>query len=56
MRSGVCFPIILEGEVVGTMDFFALETLAPSESRLATLRNVGVQISQAMERLARIDA
>ena len=33
VRSGVCFPITLNGQVIGTMDFFALETLSPSAER-----------------------
>src|SRR5690606_24946238 len=37
VRSGVCFPVLVEGEVVGTMDFFATEVLRPSEQRLAAL-------------------
>ena len=53
VKSGVCFPIMVGGEVVGTMDFFATETLDPSEQRLASLRNVGRMVSQAMERIQR---
>ncbi len=52
VKSGVCFPIIVDGEVVGTMDFFATETLHPSQQRLDALRNVGRLVSQAVERLA----
>ena len=53
VRSGVCFPIVVHGEVVGTMDFFATETLHPSEQRLDALRNVGRLVSQAMERIGK---
>ena len=52
VKSGYCFPITMSGEIVGTMDFFALETLNPSEGRLSALRNVGSLVSAAMERLA----
>ena len=52
VKSGICFPITLGGEIVGTMDFFTMETLDPSEGRLAALRNVGVLVSGAMERVA----
>ncbi|NAZ81589.1 GAF domain-containing protein [Kineococcus sp. R8] len=52
VRSGVCFPVVVRGEVVGTMDFFATETLDPSPERLATLRRVGVLVSAALERIA----
>lgn len=51
VKSGVCFPILVKGEVIGTMDFFATETLNPSEGRLEALRNVGRLVSQCLERL-----
>ena len=50
VQSGVCFPLLEDGQVAGTMDFFATETLELSAERLDTLRNVGVLVSQAMER------
>ncbi len=53
VKSGVCFPILLEGQVVGTMDFFATETLHPSPQRLDSLRNVGRLVSQALERISK---
>lgn len=52
VKSGICFPITLAGQIVGTMDFFALETLDPSEGRLDALRNVGTLVSAAMDRVA----
>ena len=51
VRSGVCFPIIVDGEVIGTMDFFATETLEPSVQRLDALRNVARLVSQAISRI-----
>ena len=36
VKSGVCFPLIVEGEVIGTMDFFATETLDPSRAAAST--------------------
>jgi methyl-accepting chemotaxis protein len=51
VKSGVCFPIIVGGEVLGTMDFFATETLDPSPARLDALRNVGRMVSSAIERV-----
>jgi GAF domain-containing protein len=53
VRSGVCFPLVVDGEVVATMDFFATETIALSEGRLAALASVGELVSQALERLRR---
>ncbi|WP_447644852.1 GAF domain-containing protein [Nocardioides zeae] len=52
VRSGICFPIMRGGAVVGTMDFFATETLTPSEGRLAVMRAVGLLVNQALDRLA----
>jgi methyl-accepting chemotaxis protein len=54
VKSGVCFPVMVAGEVVGTMDFFATETLNPSDSRLDALRAVGQLVSQAVARLETI--
>ena len=51
VRSGVCFPLIEDGRVVGTMDFFATEELHPSAGRLAVLRAVGKLVSAALARL-----
>ncbi|HEV7730899.1 MAG TPA: methyl-accepting chemotaxis protein [Candidatus Binatia bacterium] len=50
VKSGVCFPIVIDGQVQGTMDFFALETLTLSEERLSVLRSVGNLVSSALER------
>ena len=50
VRSGVCFPILEQGRVVATMDFFTTGELVPSPGRLASLRAVGVLVSGALER------
>jgi methyl-accepting chemotaxis protein len=52
VKSGIAFPIIMKGEVAGTMDFFSLETLEPSPDRLDALRNVGRIVSDSFERIA----
>jgi GAF domain-containing protein len=52
VRSGICFPLLEGGEVTGTMDFFATETLTPSPQRLDALRAIGKLVSQAIERVA----
>jgi methyl-accepting chemotaxis protein len=54
VKSGISFPIVVGGEVRGTMDFFALETLAPSEQRLETLRSVGRLVSETIDRLGKL--
>jgi methyl-accepting chemotaxis protein len=51
VKSGVCFPITVNGQVTGTMDFFALETLTPSPERLDALRGVGRLVSSAIEQI-----
>ncbi len=51
VRSGVCFPVIVDGNVHGTMDFFALETLNLSESRMQTLRQVSKLISESLTKM-----
>ncbi len=56
VRSGVCFPIVVDGAVRGTMDFFALDVLQPSEERLDVLRSIGKLVSSAIERQERMDA
>jgi len=56
VKSGICFPLIIDGQVVGTMDFFATATLTPSENRLQALSSVGELVSQALARIQRSSA
>ncbi|MDP1793139.1 MAG: GAF domain-containing protein, partial [Acidimicrobiales bacterium] len=56
VKSGVCFPLIVRGDVVGTMDFFTTETVSPSAERLDALRNVGRLVSGAIERIGKEEA
>jgi len=51
VRSGICFPLSEEGEVVGTMDFFTTEVLTLSDERFAVLRGIGMLVSSTLERL-----
>ncbi|ABS05724.1 methyl-accepting chemotaxis protein [Kineococcus radiotolerans] len=55
VKSGVCFPVLSEGRVVGTMDFFATEVMELSESRGSALRNVQQLVSQRLDVLRRIE-
>jgi GAF domain-containing protein len=50
VRSGVCLPIVVNGEVIGTMDFFATTTLTLSAGRADALRNTAYLLGQALER------
>nr|WP_305076311.1 GAF domain-containing protein [Quadrisphaera sp. RL12-1S] len=52
VKSGVCLPIVVDGEVVGTMDFFATRALALQPSRESALRNTAYLLGQALERIA----
>src|SRR6478609_10639399 len=56
VRSGVCFPVMADGRVVGTMDFFVTETIELSESRASALRNVAQLVSQRLDILRRAEA
>jgi GAF domain-containing protein len=51
VKSGICFPIEVNGQIIGTMDFFSLETLSPSKEQLDVLRSVGKLVSEAIERI-----
>ena len=51
MRAGVCFPVILSGEVQGTMDFFSTQTFTLSKGRLEALQLVADLVSQTLGRI-----
>ncbi len=51
IRAAMCFPIVVDEKVVGTMDFFALEVLDMSRERLQTLRNTGRLVSSTIRAL-----
>lgn len=51
VKSGVCFPILVQNEVIGTMDFFVMRSVQLSPARKEALRNVGRLVSGAITRL-----
>ena len=51
VRSGICFPVLANGRVMGTMDFFTTGPIDLSADRLSTLRVLGQLVSQTIERL-----
>jgi methyl-accepting chemotaxis protein len=55
VRSGVCFPLVVGGRVVGTMDFLVTGSTELSESRASALRNVQQLVSQRIEVLRRAE-
>ncbi|TQL03572.1 methyl-accepting chemotaxis sensory transducer with GAF sensor [Cellulomonas sp. SLBN-39] len=55
VKSGVCLPIVVDGAIVGTMDFFVLETIALTDGRRAALQNTAYLVGQALSRFAAAD-
>ncbi|WP_299953322.1 methyl-accepting chemotaxis protein [uncultured Modestobacter sp.] len=55
VKSGVCFPLMVGGRVIGTMDFFVTTTIELSESRRSALRNVQQLVSQRLDVLRRTE-
>ncbi|PRY32064.1 GAF domain-containing protein [Pseudosporangium ferrugineum] len=52
VRSGVCFPVLADGRVVGTMDFFTTDVLGElSASRTEALRNAVFLVAEARQRI-----
>jgi methyl-accepting chemotaxis protein len=49
VRSGFAIPISSKGIIVGTLDFFTLQTRDPSEETLETLRSIGRVLSSLVE-------
>ncbi|GAB49556.1 GAF domain-containing protein [Mobilicoccus pelagius] len=50
VKSGVSMPIVVEGQVVGTLDFFTTRTIILSRDRKNALRNTAVMQSSAIDR------
>ncbi len=50
VKAGVCLPIIVHDEVIGTMDFFTTRTLELTKDRELALNNVAFLASSAIER------
>jgi methyl-accepting chemotaxis protein len=51
VRSGIAFPVIMKGRVIGVMEFISAEELRPSERRLTMLRDVARMMSSAAEQV-----
>ncbi len=51
VKSGYCVPVIIRGEVYGTVDCFALEVHKPSDNRMESFRNIARLVSQALTRI-----
>ncbi|MBS2038764.1 GAF domain-containing protein [bacterium] len=56
VRAGMAIPVVLEGQVQGVMDFFALESISLSSERAQAIRGVASLVSasiQAIQQQAR---
>ncbi|MHB1558250.1 MAG: GAF domain-containing protein [Isosphaeraceae bacterium] len=53
IRTAVALPLLRDGEVVGTLDFFADQTVEISTVRIEALRTIGRLSSDRMSKLAR---
>ncbi len=53
IRSGIALPLLRDGQVIGTLDFFASEALEITPTRLDALRVVGKLASDKIAKLSR---
>ncbi len=53
IRTAVALPVLRDGQVVGTLDFFATQAVEISAERLAALRMIGRMSSDKFSKLAR---
>jgi methyl-accepting chemotaxis protein len=51
LKSAACIPIVLNGTIVGAMEFVSEQRLEPSDHRVDTLRNASRLVSTALERV-----
>lgn len=51
VKSGVCIPLYIDGQFIGTIDFFTTQTIHLSEERKEMLEMVGHIISETLTRL-----
>ncbi|MEO7125693.1 MAG: methyl-accepting chemotaxis protein [Nakamurella sp.] len=52
VKSGVCLPVKVDDQIVGTLDFFVKRSEVLSESRCTALRNTAFMVGQSLERFA----
>lgn len=50
LRAGVAFPILVAGDVVAVVEFFAREVLSPDLAFLGVLAGIGTQLGRVVER------
>jgi PAS domain S-box-containing protein len=50
IRSAFAFPVLVDGDVLGVLEFFSLETIEADEGFLTMMGNVGSQLEQVIIR------
>lgn len=50
VKSGVSLPVVVAGEIVGTLDFFVTHSMQLSTSRTVALENTAFMVGQSLER------
>ncbi len=50
VKGAFGFPVLVEGEVIAVLEFFAVEEMSPDPSLLHLVRNVGRQLGRVFER------
>jgi methyl-accepting chemotaxis protein len=53
IKTAIAVPIINDGQVIGTLDFFAIQAVEISPSRLAALRTIGQLASDKVSKLSK---
>ena len=53
IKTAIALPIMNDGQVIGTLDFFAIQSVEVSQGRLAALRTVGQLASDKVAKLAK---
>jgi methyl-accepting chemotaxis protein len=51
IKSAVCIPIMINGELAATIDFLSDRELNASDSRIETMRNLGRLVSTALDKI-----
>ena len=53
IKTAIALPVMNDGQVIGTLDFFAIQSVEVSQARLAALRTVGQLASDKVAKLAK---
>ena len=53
IKTAIALPIMRDGQVIGTLDFFAIQSVEISQARLAALRTIGQLASDKVSKLAK---